>query len=168
MPTRPVMKVGNNFPHCGLVTPYGHIERVTIRSGNGLRHQTIAWANVDLSSARWSDIHPKFDFTKDTSATNINVAWNYSSKISFKSPTDQYVKVLILWENIGANLTAISRPTYQNIMNWFVHIKFNSVAEPISLQAYLLIFLSVFWGVDEPYASCGPVLISSLYLYLNT
>ena len=83
MATRPVMKVGNNFTHCGLVTPYGHIERVTIRSGNGVWHQTSAWANVDLSLARWSDIHPKCDFTKDTSATNINVAWNYSSKILF-------------------------------------------------------------------------------------
>ena len=48
------------WTHCGLVTPYGDrdLGQPWLRKWLGAwRHQAITWTNVDLSSARSSDIH---------------------------------------------------------------------------------------------------------------
>ena len=56
------------------------------------QHQAITWTSVDLSSVRFSDIHLR-TIQEEILHPSITKLENYFSKISFRSPRGQWVKM---------------------------------------------------------------------------
>ena len=95
------------YIHCGLVTPYVNTDlgQHWLRQWLGaVRHQAITWTNVDFSSVRSSDNHPKAGSQRCLSHQLLKLAWKLLIWFVIKSPQDNdLTQVIWVLVNIGSD-----------------------------------------------------------------